>query len=68
MNDKQPKTGRPGAGPVPGSDTHAPDLNARHRAQFAKEMARSVFGRSYWDDAMETEKRVASLKPRGSKK
>lgn len=54
MNDKTSGTGRPR--PVPEATA------AGHRARFAKEMARSVFGRSYWTEEMEREKRAASVR------
>jgi len=37
------------------------------RQRFARALTRSVFGRHYWDDALEAEKQRASRKTKASK-
>jgi hypothetical protein len=51
----------------PPNETSPESEEGRQRRRFAKSLTRAVFGRYYWDDEMEEEKRRALLKRKSPK-
>jgi hypothetical protein len=57
MQDRRPADEADAGVPDPSEAEYGPSREAKRRERFARALARSAFGRHYWDDRMQSELR-----------